>query len=365
MITRLHERTYTALIRPYLFRKSAGEAHETVIRSLRMLESLPAPLLRIFAPRVDLPIYVGGVDLPSPFMLAAGLIKGDGFTDEDAALAAVQRGVNIIPGWRSLPALVGAVEFGSYTRFPRMGNAGVVMWRDLPTRSTQNRVGLKNPGACAAAAFLAKRRHQLPKIYGINLAVSPGVNDAEQERWEVIEGFRVFLDQGVHPSWFTLNLSCPNTEDDPGARQTADHARRLCAAAVEAADGVPLWVKVSPALAEEQYQALAEAFVETGVRAVIATNTIAQPTLDDPEVVAGVGGGNLHAQAVRAARILREALSRAQTVDVVACGGVIDGKTADDYARLGIQAFQYWSALVYRGIAAAALIERERHEHHA
>ncbi len=96
--------------------------------------------------------------LPHPLIVAAGLVKGDGFASEAEALAAVARGRNIMPGWRSLPALVGAVEFGSFTRWPRLGNPGCVVWRDMATRSMQNRVGLRNPGATAAAAFLGARR---------------------------------------------------------------------------------------------------------------------------------------------------------------------------------------------------------------
>ena len=68
------------------------------------------------------------------------------------------RGRDVVPGWRSLPALVGAVEFGSYTRHPRLGNPGRVVWRDHATRSMQNRIGLRNPGARAAAAHPASPR---------------------------------------------------------------------------------------------------------------------------------------------------------------------------------------------------------------
>ena len=50
----------------------------------------------------DRPVTVGEVTLDSPLMLAAGLVKGDGFESEEAALAAVERGDNIIPGWKLL-----------------------------------------------------------------------------------------------------------------------------------------------------------------------------------------------------------------------------------------------------------------------
>ena len=62
-------------------------------------------------------------------MLAAGFVKGVGFPDEDAALMAVESGRNVMPGWASVPALCGLVEFGSFTRWPRLGNPGTVVWR--------------------------------------------------------------------------------------------------------------------------------------------------------------------------------------------------------------------------------------------
>ncbi len=133
----------------------------------------------------ELPTRVGGVELPHPLIVGAGLVKGDGFAHEDEALAAVRAGCDIVPGWRSLPALVGPVEFGSFTRHPRLGNRGRVLWRDSDTRSMQNRVGLRNPGARAGAAHLARHAAELPPVWGLNLAVSPGVTDIEQSQREI------------------------------------------------------------------------------------------------------------------------------------------------------------------------------------
>ncbi|MBE2267801.1 MAG: hypothetical protein IAE80_06180 [Anaerolinea sp.] len=363
------ETLYNAL-KPLLFRLTAGEAHARVLRLLALADSsaLACALLRwvyrvAFAPHSRPSpefggVHVGGVTLDHPLILAAGFVKGHGFTSEAQALAAVERGEDIIPGWRSIPALVGLVEFGSFTRYPRMGNPGVVMWRDPATRSIQNRVGLKNPGARAAAAFLARHKRHLPRTFGINIAVSPGVSDPAQEETEIREAIRLFLDMGIVPSWFTLNLSCPNTEDDPGANQTEASARRLCAAAISELNGrTPLWVKLSPGLADEQYAALLRAAVETGVQAIIATNTLAQPTPDNPLVLGGVAGGRLYASACEAVTsLLRAKLHERYKIDVIACGGIADGRS---WASFGATAGQYYSALIYRGALAAAIIERE------
>jgi dihydroorotate dehydrogenase len=304
------------------------------------------------------------VKLTYPLMLSAGMVKGLGFQSEADALDAVQQGLNIIPGWRCVPRLVGLVEFGSFTRYPRMGNTGTIIWRDASTQSTQNRVGLKNPGAMAAAAFLAKHRVDLPKQFGINIAVSPGVDDVDQQLTEILEAVSAFLDQGIQPTWCTLNVSCPNTEDDPNGRQTEAQTRQLCAGLVDYLKdrgcNIPVWVKISPGLTAEQYRILMRVFHETGVQAVIATNTLGQPVPDDPNVIAGVGGGKLHNCALEAVQTLMQEKTRNHyDVDVIGCGGVLDGRAYQDFLACGVGAVQYWSALVYRGPLAAAVIQNE------
>ena len=150
--------------------------------------------------------------MESPLILAAGLVKGDGFATEAEAMDAVKQGRNIIPGWRSVPALVGAVEMGSFTPVPRLGNSGTVLWRDAEHRTLYNRIGLRNPGARAAAAFLGERLTELPATYGISLAADPDETDLPKKCEGIAEAAKHFMSAGLRPSWVTVNLSCPNTE---------------------------------------------------------------------------------------------------------------------------------------------------------
>jgi dihydroorotate dehydrogenase len=355
------------VIRPVIFRQSAQEAHETL---LQLLTKADKSILLCHAASMvhemafdSEAISIGGVQLSHPFILAAGFVKGHGFEREKEALKAVQAGENIIPGWKSVPKLLGTVELGSFTRHPRMGNAGTVIWRDPKTQSTQNRVGLKNPGAVAAAEFMLRHVIDLPQVFGVNIAVSPGVNNEQAVR-DVRESFAAFLDREVVPNWFTLNISCPNTEDDPGCNQTEDLTRNLCQAALEQIHDmgydVPLWVKISPDLAESQYKTLMRVFAELGVKAVISTNTLGQAAPNNPNLQAGIGGGKLHAHALQTAKLLhQEALENDYAVDVIGCGGILDGERYLDYKVNGIRVVQYWSALVYRGPLAAAIIESD------
>ena len=350
-------------------RTDAMSAHARTLSLMRRLDSA-GPVLtaaRRFAGRATSarPVHVGGVDLPQPLILAAGLVKGDGFDDEEEAISAVRSGRDIVPGWRSAPALVGPVEFGSYTRHPRLGNRGRVLWRDSAAGWMQNRVGLRNPGARAAAAHLARHAADLPPTWGLNLAVSPGVTDPARSRDEVVEAARFFTDAfaGLEagPAWLTLNLSCPNTEDDPRGNQSAELARELCGALVEAVD-VPLWVKIGPDLSDGQLTAVVDAFGETGVRAVVATNTLAQPA-PDGHGSAGVSGARLRPSALDAVMRLNRTIDvSGLSLDIVGGGGILDGADLLAFRGAGARAAMLYTAMVLRGPLAAALILREAEE---
>jgi dihydroorotate dehydrogenase len=347
-------------------RSDAQLAHDRTVELLRRADGFaPAASLARLANRLafpDRPTLVGGVSLPHPMILAAGLIKGDGFGTEGEALAAVAARRNIVPGWRALPALVGPVELGSFTLRPRVGNAGRVVWRDRAARSMQNRVGLRNPGARAAAAFLRSKAQQMPARWGVNIAVSPGVDDPERSADEIVEAAAVFVKAfGRHPrgpAWYTLNLSCPNTDDDPRGKQTGGLTRRLTSA-LAATVSSPVWVKVGPDLSDAQLAALAIAAGEGGARALVATNTLARPAPDGP-LWAGLSGAPLRPHALHSVARLRAIIDgHGAGLDLIACGGILGGADLVAFEEAGARAAMLYSALVFRGPLAAALVLRE------
>ena len=402
--------------------------------------------------------------MDNPLILAAGLVKGDGFATEEEAMEAVKQGRNIIPGWRSVSVLVGAVEMGSFTPAPRMGNPGTVLWRDAEHKTLYNRIGLRNPGARAAAAFLGERLTELPATYGISLATDPDETDLQQKCESIAEAAKHFMSAGLRPSWVTVNLSCPNTEPTwrtgltgntkpasrtdlagetnpatqtanapahqatinpaiqtvdvpvnqattnpaiPTATEPPDHAKAICAAVKQELPAeIPLWAKVGPDLPEAAYQELAQALAEAGAKAIVAVNTAtrqvpqsssqkaqrgSEPTqgssdhLDGDhaansktlqssatETQAGMGGASLLPEALRAVSALAAAthLSAADPespsatpqnppLDIIGCGGILNGSHLQAFQNAGAKAAQYWSALVFRGPNAATLIARE------
>lgn len=354
------------LIRPIIFMRPTQQTHTAMLTTMSNLDNNTAAQFALEAANrlafSRWPIEVGGVLLPHPFILGAGFVSGHGFNDEAESLKAVKAGINILPGWRTMPSLVGPVEFGSFTRHPRRGNFGTVVWRHN-TQSTQNRIGFRNPGALAAARFLSlsKVKPHLSKVYGINIAASPDAQTIDQRKEEILESIDIFLNHGVYPSWFTVNIDTASLEDDVNISAIQD----TCAAAINhlrqkaSAIGreIPLWAKISPGLNEVQYTAILCALELAGVRAVIATNTLPHPAPGYKNLESGLGGGRLHPHAVRAIQILaHEKQTNGYKLDLIGSGGVQDPVSYHAFNRYKVIVVQYWSILIYRGPLAAARI---------
>lgn len=280
------------------------------------------------------PVQVGGVQLPQPFMLAGGWIKGGGYANENDALAHVDRPDSFLPGWRTLPLLAGPVEFGSFNRWPRLapGASG-------------------NPGVRAATAYLSLNRSDLPSTYGLNISPPPVPGDGEEMRQEITESLEIIFAADLNPSWITLNLA--HIMMDPELDTTVDD---LVAAASRAMPAdTPLWFKLSPGLPATRYRELLKLCDECNVRAIIATDVLFQYHPDgSPNFLSGKALAPLARKAQVALATLKHI--HGHKVDIVACGGIMAGRDLPALARLGIQAWQYHSALLHRGPLAAPQI---------
>ena len=353
------ERLLNGLLRHSLTALPPELAHRTLPRLLRRLDHpLPATAAARLFPHETWPASVGRVRLNSPLILAAGLLKGDGYSTDAEALDEVRRGRNILAGWRSLPKFLGPVEMGSFTPPARLANAGRTLWRDTPGRSLFNRVGLRNPGAKAAARFLGKHAEELPDVYGISIAADPADRSMPERLRKLSGAAGEFIEAGLRPAWMTLNLSCPNTERSLPDLETHEAAGAACEAVKAALPAeLPLWAKLGPELDEDAYSELATALSEAGVEAVVAVNTLKRRA-PGTSLEAGLGGSALREEALRAVSVLSDACE-GSAMQVVGCGGVSEGADLCAFLDAGASAVQYWSTLVFRGPLSPAFIARE------
>jgi dihydroorotate dehydrogenase len=279
---------------------------------------------------------VAGLDLPNPVGLAAG------FDKNAVALGALGR------------AGFGFLEVGAATPRPQAGNPRPRLFRLTEDRAVINRFGFNNEGAEAIAARLAVRPTGM--IVGLNLGANKDSADRAGDFARVLEAC------GPHVDFATVNVSSPNTEKLRDL-QGPEALRGLLLGVMAARDGlaapIPVFLKIAPDLNLQELAEIASVAQETGVDAIVATNT----TLGRDGLLsrhAGEAGGLSGAPLFETStRVLAE-LSRLTEgrMPLVGVGGIDSAETAYAKIRAGASAVQLYSALVYQGVSLVADIAR-------
>ncbi len=266
---------------------------------------------RAAAHDVDLSVSVGEVTLASPVVLAAG---SSGFGP------VLRRYIDY--------AQVGAVVGKSLSPFEWEGNRAP---RLAPSPGGMlNSVGLQNPGATAW------RTDYLPKLRSAGATVVASV-------WGRSVGeFAKAAAQlaGSDITALEVNASCPNLDDRGAIFAHSAAATAEVTSAVVAQAEVPVWVKLSPNVAD--LVAIARAAIDAGACALTLVNTVlamgvdaasGQPSLGG--VRAGLSGPAIAPVALRAVYDVRQALTG---VPIVGTGGVSDAPSAAAMMATGANA---------------------------
>ena len=281
---------------------------------------------------------IAGLQLPNPIGLAPGF-------DKNAQVFAPM-----------LRAGFGFVECGTVTPLPQAGNPRPRLFRLTEDRAVINRMGFNNAGLQAFAARLARRG---AGVVGANI----GANKNSEDRiGDYVIGLTRLWGQ---PSYFTINISSPNT---PGLRALQTRAAldellgRLNTAAADlpASGAVPWFLKVAPDLDDGEVEAIAESVVTGGLAGVIVSNTtLARPSLRSrwANEAGGLSGGPLMALSTEVLRRFHAAA--AGRFVLIGAGGVASGGDAYAKLRAGASAVQLYSALVFEGPGLVTRIRRD------
>ncbi|RJX31846.1 MAG: dihydroorotate dehydrogenase [Desulfarculus sp.] len=281
------------------------------------------------APRMA--VSAGGLGLKNPVLAASGTF---GYGQEYAPY--------LDPG-----AIGGLVTKGLSLR-PRPGNP--------PPRIVETAGGMLNAIGLANLGLDEFLETKLPWLARQQTAVVVNLYGESQEEFAELAAR---LSQAPGVAALELNVSCPNVKAggmafgcDPGA------VGRVTRAAVAAAGQVPVWVKLTPNVADPTPMALAAA--EAGAAAVCLINTLLGLAIDAQRrrpvlanVVGGLSGPAIKPVGLRmvwqAARALRQSHPQ---VDVVGIGGIMSGVDAAEYLIAGARAVQVGTANFARPGAA-------------
>lgn len=307
-------------------------AHGLSIKALKMgLVPTPGPVTSS-----RLKTTLAGMQLPNPIGLAAGFDK-----NAEALTPLSQSGF-------------GFIEVGAATPRPQLGNPRPRLFRLTEDRAAINRFGFNNEGM----EQIGQRLSQRPKdaVIGLNL----GANKDSEDR--ASDFARVLAHCGAHLDFATVNVSSPNTEklrDLQGKAALAALLSGVIDTRNKLDRKVPIFLKIAPDLNADELQDIAAVVLETGVDAVITTNTtLSRDGLQSTHKgeAGGLSGAPLFKKSTRVLAQLSQLLDG--QVPLIGVGGI--STAAQAYAKIcaGASAVQLYTAMVYHGISLAGDVAR-------
>ncbi|MFD1796309.1 quinone-dependent dihydroorotate dehydrogenase [Paracoccus aurantiacus] len=314
-----------------LHRLDPEQAHDLSIKALRA-GLVPLPGAPVTSGRLK--TSLAGLDLPNPVGLAAGY-------DKNA---------------RTLPALMragfGFVECGAATPRPQPGNPRPRLFRLTEDRAIINRFGFNNDGVAAISERMGARPAGIP--VGLNIGANKDSKDRAADFAEVV---RV---AGAHADFLTVNVSSPNTEKLRDL-QGADALAALLQGVIEARDALPahrpVFLKIAPDLDDAGLADIAQVARQTGIDAIIATNTTLSRDGLRSEHAPEAGGMSGRPLFERSTRVLAKLYRlTGGHIPLIGVGGIGSVDDAWQKLRAGASAVQLYSALIYSGFSLATEI---------
>jgi len=323
------------LARQLLFKFSPEVSHDLSLDLIGAGGRLGLNSLLCKAPASS-PVTVMGLDFPNPVGLAAGLDKNGAAIDGFAQLG------------------FGFVEIGTVTPRPQPGNPKPRIFRLPQAEAIINRMGFNNLGVDNLVSRVRAARYS--GILGINI----GKNfDTPVE--SAVDDYLICLDKVyAHASYVTVNVSSPNT---PGLRslQFGDSLKQLLEAlrvrqaqlAQQHGKYVPLAIKIAPDMTDEETVQVAQALLESGMDAVIATNTtlsrVGVEGLVHGDEAGGLSGAPVREKSTHTVKVLAAEL--AGRLPIIAAGGITEGEHAAEKIAAGASLVQVYSGFIYKGPA--------------
>jgi dihydroorotate dehydrogenase len=323
---------YTSLIAPVLFRIDPERIHDTVFALLPFARRFGAvAVARFWAGNVpiDSPVSVAGLRFKNPLGLAAGFDKNALALDLFSALG------------------FGHIEVGTVTIRPQPGNPRPRIFRFARDQALINRMGFPSDGVEAVLPRLERWRSEAQgdAIIGVNIGKlkDTALDDAPAEYAALLERVAPVAD------YVAINVSSPNTQQLRDLQQ-ADRLRGLLSAVAERnVRGLPILLKLSPDLTEEQLDGVLGVVAQMPVAGVVATNTTLSRTglSGGTEEAGGMSGHPLLPRSLEVVQYCRKHLPSEKVI--IGAGGVFDRSDFDRMREAGAALVQVYTGLVYEG----------------
>ena len=326
-------------LRSLIFKVDPEKAHTLAIKSLKF-NLVP----NVFDENKNDPIFQTKIfdkDLDNPIGMAAGF-------DKNAEV------------YNSLFKLgFGFVEVGTITPLKQYGNPKPRVFRLVEDEALINRLGFNNQGA-----EIVKERIKRNKKLGL-LGINVGPNKDSSDRLnDYLIGLKTFYDDA---DYITINISSPNTENLRTFHE-GDKLQDLLKSIMEERknlkSNIPIAVKVSPDISEDQVNQISEILLDYEIKAIIVSNT-SEATRDKLSNIQRHQKGGLSGKPIEEkSNILINKFYKLLKgkIKIIGVGGVDSGQAAYDKFIAGADFVQLYTGMVFKGPNIAGIIKKDLKE---
>jgi dihydroorotate dehydrogenase len=326
-------------IRSLIFKVDPEKAHTLAIKSLK-LNLIPS----VFDENKNDPIFQSTIfekNLDNPIGMAAGFDK-----NAEVYNALFKLGF-------------GFVEVGTITPLKQYGNPKPRVFRLVEDEALINRLGFNNHGA-----EIVKNRIKRNKKLGL-LGINIGPNkDSSNRLNDYLIGLKTFYDDA---DYITINISSPNTENLRSfheGNKLQDLLKSIMKERKNLKSNVPIAVKVSPDIDEEQVNKITEILLEHEIKAIIVSNT-SEATRDKLGNIQRHQKGGLSGKPIEEkSNILINKFYKLLKgkIKIIGVGGVDSGQAAYDKFMVGADFIQLYTGMVFKGPNIAGIIKKDLKE---
>ena len=253
----------------------------------------------------------------------------------------------------------GFVEVGTITPLKQYGNPKPRVFRLVEDEALINRLGFNNHGA-----EIVKDRIKRNKKLGL-LGINIGPNKDTSDRLnDYLIGLKTFHEEA---DYITINISSPNTENlrnfhEGGKLQ--DLLKSVITEKKNLNSNIPIAVKVSPDISEDQVNQITEILLENEINVVIISNT-SDATRDKLSNIQRHQKGGLSGKPIEEkSNILINKFYKLLKgkIKIIGVGGVDSGQAAYDKFIAGADFVQLYTGMVFKGPNIAGIIKKDLKE---
>lgn len=326
-------------LRPLLFKVDPEKAHTLAIKSLKF-NLIP----NVFDEHKNDSIFqtkIFGKDLDNPIGMAAGFDK-----NAEVYNALFKLGF-------------GFVEVGTITPLKQYGNPKPRVFRLVEDEALINRLGFNNHGAEIVKDRI--KRNKKLGLLGINIGPNKDSNDRLND---YLIGLKTFYDDA---DYITINISSPNTENlrtFHEGNKLQDLLKSIMEEKKNLNSNIPIAVKVSPDISEDQVSQISEILLEHEIKAIIVSNT-SEATRDKLSNIQRHQKGGLSGKPIEEkSNILINRFYKLLKgkIKIIGVGGVDSGQTAYNKFLAGADFIQLYTGMVFKGPNIAGIIKKELKE---